>query len=316
MVEINASDDRNVDSFKSALESATQMKSVLDKDRRPNCLVFDEIDGAPGTSIDFLIKFINGTVKSKKGKKQKPQVLKRPIICICNDVYVPALRPLRQIAFVLNFPPTASSRLAERLCEIAKRQDIRTDMGAMTTLSEKTDNDIRSCLSVLHFFKSQNKAVTLSEIHRHNVGNKDLNKGLFTVWQELFQMPKPPINMKAEKKTAAIELIEQEAYKTEYIVHIVQSFGDYERLAQGVFENYIEVTKVCDLSLSAASEALEWFCFSDNLNKNIHVTQNYTMSSYIPYAFVKWNSLFAVSNKPKITYPNHNIEVRTHFSLI
>lgn len=284
------------------------MKSVLDKEKRPNCLVFDEIDGAPSASIDFLIKFVNGTVKSKKGKKQKPQLLNRPIICICNDVYVPALRPLRQMAFILNFPPVASSRLAERLCEIARYQHIRTDLGAMTTLSEKTDNDIRSCLSVLHFFKSQNKPVTLTEVHRHSVGDKDMNKGLFTVWQELFQIPKPKIDIKV-KLNPLLEETRKESYRTDYISSLVHSFGDYERLAQGVFENYLEVIKTHDLPIEGVAEALEWFCFMDFLNTKIHESQNYTLSSYIPYAFVKWNSFFGVTNKPKITYPNQSTEV-------
>lgn len=43
VVELNASDDRSPDAFRSALESATQMKSVLDQNSRPNCLVIDEI---------------------------------------------------------------------------------------------------------------------------------------------------------------------------------------------------------------------------------------------------------------------------------
>lgn len=39
IVEINASDDRSIDAFKLALENATQMKSVLDQQHRPNCLI-------------------------------------------------------------------------------------------------------------------------------------------------------------------------------------------------------------------------------------------------------------------------------------
>lgn len=39
IVEINASDDRSIDGFKLALENATQMKSVLDQQHRPNCLI-------------------------------------------------------------------------------------------------------------------------------------------------------------------------------------------------------------------------------------------------------------------------------------
>ena len=51
LVEINASDDRSIDAFKVTLENATSMKSVLGKDKSPNCIVIDEIDGAPAVSI-------------------------------------------------------------------------------------------------------------------------------------------------------------------------------------------------------------------------------------------------------------------------
>lgn len=49
-VEMNASDDRSVDSFKVNLENATSMKSVFGTEKRPNCLIIDEIDGAPSVS--------------------------------------------------------------------------------------------------------------------------------------------------------------------------------------------------------------------------------------------------------------------------
>jgi len=47
---MNASDDRNLTSFKRQLEATTQMSSVMSNDSRPNCLVLDEIDGAPVVS--------------------------------------------------------------------------------------------------------------------------------------------------------------------------------------------------------------------------------------------------------------------------
>lgn len=129
--EVNASDDRSPEAFRIALESGTQMKSVLNKENRPNCIVLDEIDGAPVPTIDFLLKFISGTANAKagkKGKSDKPDkfMLKRPIICICNDMYVPALRQLRQVAFVVNFPPTEVARLAERWVIISRICIVKT----------------------------------------------------------------------------------------------------------------------------------------------------------------------------------------------
>ena len=44
------SDDRSADIFKQKIETATQMQSVLGAHEKPNCLVIDEIDGAPAVS--------------------------------------------------------------------------------------------------------------------------------------------------------------------------------------------------------------------------------------------------------------------------
>lgn len=96
VVEINASDDRSPEAFRQALLASTQMKSMIGADPRPNCLVLDEIDGAPAASIELLLKFVQGKL-SEKGKKSKSaeksnEFCKRPIVCICNELYTPALR--------------------------------------------------------------------------------------------------------------------------------------------------------------------------------------------------------------------------------
>lgn len=56
-VEMNASDDRNVEAFKLQLEAATQMRSVLGSSPMPNCLIIDEIDGAPAVWLLLLPNF-------------------------------------------------------------------------------------------------------------------------------------------------------------------------------------------------------------------------------------------------------------------
>jgi hypothetical protein len=49
------SDDRSPDVFRERIEAATQMKAVLGADPRPNCLIIDEIDGAPQVIISTVL---------------------------------------------------------------------------------------------------------------------------------------------------------------------------------------------------------------------------------------------------------------------
>ncbi|KAF0755680.1 chromosome transmission fidelity protein 18 [Aphis craccivora] len=306
VVEMNASDDRNISGFKRQLEATTQMCSVMSNDSRPNCLVLDEIDGAPVASIDFLIKFATEkrvTRKKKTDKKEeKGSILKRPIICICNDVYVPALRNLRQNAFVLNFPPTSSVRLVERLMEISSYENIKTDTGAMTALGTKTNNDIRSCLSTLSCFKNQ--SVRLSHVKNANIGSKDMQKGLFTVWQEIFQIKKSCFennpNSTSDGFSSHNNVMKD---RINSVLKTVQSYGDYEKLSQGIFENYL-ILKHKDSSLTNITEGLEWFCNFDKMMHVINSSQNYSLFPYLPYNFAAWHCLFATFTWPKITYPS------------
>ncbi|XP_075210818.1 chromosome transmission fidelity protein 18 homolog [Lycorma delicatula] len=296
VVEVNASDDRSPELFRTQLQAATQMKSVMGKNPRPNCLVLDEIDGAPQASIEVLVKFsiAKEAVKGKGMKKKKSDlsgVLKRPIICICNDVYVPALRPLRQVAYVLHFPPTCSYRLAQRLCEISRLQNLKTDLGTMMALSEKSNNDIRACLALLHCLQTKSgNVIKLAQINNTTVGTKDIQKGLFTVWQEIFQI--------------------KNSDRWKSVLQTVQGCGDYDRLAQGVYENYL-MLKLKGSSLKSISEGLDWFIHYDIMSSSIHVTQNYTAYAYLAYPFLKWHFLFAGRIWPKLTFPSLGYELMT-----
>ncbi|NWY62681.1 CTF18 protein, partial [Chionis minor] len=91
-VEMNASDDRSPEVFKTRIEAATQMKSVLGANEKPNCLIIDEIDGAPAASINILLNIIHrkdaeGEAAAGAGRRRRREggLLLRPIICICND---------------------------------------------------------------------------------------------------------------------------------------------------------------------------------------------------------------------------------------
>ncbi|NWS53974.1 CTF18 protein, partial [Chunga burmeisteri] len=91
-VEMNASDDRSPEVFKTRIEAATQMKSVLGANEKPNCLIIDEIDGAPVASINVLLNIIHrkdaeGDAAASAGRRRRREgeLLLRPIICICND---------------------------------------------------------------------------------------------------------------------------------------------------------------------------------------------------------------------------------------
>ncbi|XP_072415468.1 chromosome transmission fidelity protein 18 homolog isoform X1 [Chiloscyllium punctatum] len=336
VVEMNASDDRSPEIFKIRIENATQMKSVLGANEKPNCLIIDEIDGAPSAAINTLMSIVNRKdVKEdetaagggKKRRKKDGGILQRPIICICNDQYVPSLRQLKQQAFTLIFPPTLPSRLVQRLHEITIQTGMKADMGILMSLCEKAENDIRSCVNTLQFLHGRGKLnLSMRMIQTANVGLKDVNKSLFSIWQEIFQLPKIqrkrigqgcslPYELRSSDDQKALDGIMKTALNTaahrfNHILHLSTSSGDHEKITQGLFDNFL-LMKFKDPTFNGVCLALEWLEFTDILNKRMMSVQNFQLMRYLPFLPVTFHMLFAASSVPRISYPNSHYEAQT-----
>ncbi|XP_033985341.1 chromosome transmission fidelity protein 18 homolog isoform X1 [Trematomus bernacchii] len=315
VVEINASDDRSAEVFQKRIDTATQMKSVLGSNEKPNCLIIDEIDGAPTAAINILLAALHrkdghgGDAGAETGKKKKKKetILLRPIICICNDLYTPALRPLRQLAFLLVFPQTQPSRLSQRLSEISRKQGMKTDTATLLSLCEKTDNDIRSCINTLQFLHGRgHKRVDTKTIQCVSVGQKDQNKGLFHLWQGIFQLQRPKrkrIGQGFDEASGSGE----GAQRFQHILSLAYSSGEYEKVSQGLYDNYLSM-RVRDPNMQCVCEGLEWLSFSDRLNQVILQGQNFSLMRYLPFLSVTFHFLFANTHVPRISYPHSQHE--------
>lgn len=322
VVEINASDDRSAELFQKRIDTATQMKSVLGANEKPNCLIIDEIDGAPAAAINILLATVNrkdsregeeSGVNALKKKKKKQSVLLRPIICICNDLYVPALRPLRQQAFLLAFPQTLPSRLAQRLTEITRRQGMKADTGTLMALCEKTDNDIRACINTLQFLHSRGqKHLDQCSVTSMSVGLKDQNKGLFSVWQEIFQLPRLKRKRIGGDPFGGFDESgpKDGTQRLQNILHLVSSNGELEKLTQGLYDNFLSM-KLKDPGMLGVCSGLDWLSFSDLLNECILHGQNYSLMRYLPFLPAAFHYLYAANSVPRINYPHSNYEALT-----
>ncbi|XP_062444111.1 chromosome transmission fidelity protein 18 homolog [Rhea pennata] len=330
VVEMNASDDRSPEAFKTRIEAATQMKSVLGANEKPNCLIIDEIDGAPTASINVLLNIINRKEVEAEaapgiGRRRRREggLLLRPIICICNDQYVPSLRQLRQQSFLLNFPQTASSRLAQRLSEIALRQGMKADTGALLALCEKTENDIRSCINTLQFLHGRGqKELSVQMVQTMKIGLKDQNKGLFSIWQEIFQLPKvqrrrigvdPALpNQLLGDDDSLLHLGTKTSFNTashrfHHVLHLAVAVGEPEKLTQGLYDNFLNM-KLRDSSFGSVCLALEWLGFSDVLGRAVLHGQSFQLMRYLPFLPVAFHLLFAASSIPRLVYPHSQHE--------
>lgn len=170
--EINASDERSGGVVKGRIrdmvgtenvkgaEAKTAEGGVKRKAGRPVCVVVDEVDGVVTGSggggageagfVKALLDLVMldaknsaplGNMSQAPTKKKRDRFrLLRPLILICNDIYAPSLRPLRQSnhAEVIHVRKPPVHSLVSRLQGIFEREQIPADTDGVRRLCEAT----------------------------------------------------------------------------------------------------------------------------------------------------------------------------------
>lgn len=168
VMEINASDDRSKDVVKNRIRTALGTETVKtvqharqqpgqqQKVARPACVVVDEVDGVvsgsggsgEGGFIKALMDLITVGEKNASGqgaaqhsnRKKKGDDFRqmRPLILICNDMYHPSLRPLRQsnLAEVIHVGKPTIDTVVTRLKTVFEKEGIPCEKDAARKLCE------------------------------------------------------------------------------------------------------------------------------------------------------------------------------------
>ncbi|KAH9681005.1 AAA domain-containing protein [Citrus sinensis] len=253
VVEVNASDDRSSSTIENKILDVVQMNSVM-ADSRPKCLVIDEIDGALGDgkgAVEVILKMVSAERKSNtakenvakedqsekisKKKGRKKASLLRPVICICNDLYAPALRSLRQIAKVHVFIQPSVSRVVSRLKHICNNESMKTSSIALTTLAEYTECDIRSCLNTLQFLDKKKEILNVMDIGSQVVGRKDMSRSAFDIWKEIFQ------KRKTKRLRNSVSSSSNVSNEFDFLHSLISNRGDYDVIFDGIHENILQL---------------------------------------------------------------------------
>ncbi|PFH35738.1 ATPase, AAA family protein [Besnoitia besnoiti] len=153
-------------------ESQIEERAKREKSKRPILLVIDEIDGAAAggggeEGNDSVVEIIARLVK-KKDAKGKP-FIKRPVICICNDLYARVLRPLREVAHIMNLAPPPRSVLVERLAEILRENKLTADRQFLDRLIDVFEGDIRACINALDFMSRKSLSAGSRELREEDL---------------------------------------------------------------------------------------------------------------------------------------------------
>ncbi|DBA00834.1 TPA: hypothetical protein N0F65_008477 [Lagenidium giganteum] len=305
-IEINASDDRTPGVLKNRIISAMEMQSIWG-DRKPNCIILDEIDGAMSggdgkTAIHAIQEIVQAPLHQKRtgksGGNTNHHPLTRPIICICNDQYAAVLRPLRKLAkiFVLDTPN--QQRLISRLKVICRQEGLKVNTGVLAELCTAGVNDIRYCVNVLQFQQSSNKTLQRGALLNGEggfLGQKDAAHGLSDLAELVFFEPK---NQKGSPSPSR---------KRALIGEAARAVGNNQLLLQALDENLPQMV-FNDPTLTKMCDAFEWLGTADHWDTRARTSAQFAFASYVSFAALAVHDACCMSTRRRIEYPRASSE--------
>ncbi|GAA5932082.1 hypothetical protein JCM3775_004236 [Rhodotorula graminis] len=326
VLEINASDERTGGIVEHRIRNALDSQALTvgvpegkgkgrerereDGRTRPTCVIIDEVDGAAAggdsSFVKMLVKLVtdgSSLKRSKKGKGKHQRPLLRPIICICNDLYAPTLRPLRPLAKIVRFSPPTTAMLTKRLRTICDSEELSTESKHLSLLVDTAEGDLRSCLNTLQFIKRNGSVVDEAAIRNSSLGKKDTGTSASQVLDRLFKKPQRKRGLQAGSGIGS-----DERYMTR-IVTDVQTSGEYEKIAQGCFENYLSATGVNNEAFPRISDALDWIHLYDRIDSRLRAEREYELLAYVPFSFVAWYPLFSSQTPKHVELPKTDYEM-------
>ncbi|GAO48920.1 hypothetical protein G7K_3082-t1 [Saitoella complicata NRRL Y-17804] len=299
VIEINASDDRTGAAVRNKVGNALDTHSITGSGK-PACIIIDEIDGVSGQGgeqsfIKALLDFVTadeqaslGARKRKKKKTTKP--LLRPIICICNDQFAPALRPLRQYAQILRFKKLPTTSIVNRLKQICTKEGLQADLNALGLLCERTEGDMRSCMNALQFVRMKGDKLTVDTVSNSSgvIGQKDVGKSSWSVVESIFRV------LHAKEERVKFNTGISTGHGKRFVGRLVEEVmtnGEYDKVMMGCFTAY-PTQPYHDNLLSKPCQASDWLFFHDSIQRGIFDRQLGELGHYSPYAPVAFHHLF------------------------
>lgn len=294
--------------------SAMEMQS-LHKDKRPNCIILDEIDGAMNAgdsknAISAIQKMATASYhplrQQSNQKTESTHPLSRPLICICNDQYAPVLRPLRKIAKIFLLHPPSLQRLVARLKYISRLEGLTITSGTLGAFCRRNQCDIRHCLNALQIRQKtkghESNPQLLSDVSQ----SKEINHDLFTTMQAIFHTSHSThSNQNGSQETSSSNGkldLSNRVYET------ALSYGNWPLLLNSLEEN-ISWMMYNDPTMHKTYFAFDWIGMADIWNSQAYKEQQFQLMMYIPFAAVALHRVCPATTSPRIVYPRASFEM-------
>lgn len=172
ILEVNASDKRNVDQIESIIGNSLKQKSLFNIDK---IILIDEVDGIAGKEdrggIQVLARLLTN--------------LTHPVILIANDPWDIKLTTLRSKCELIEFKRLNYLTIFNVLKKICEIERIKYDDDSIKRLARISDGDLRAAINDLQILSENSKVLSLNDVE--GLGERERLESIFNFLMLIFR---------------------------------------------------------------------------------------------------------------------------------
>ncbi|MHA1608129.1 MAG: replication factor C large subunit [Candidatus Freyarchaeota archaeon] len=172
LIEVNASDKRNVEALQKTVGSAASLSSILGGEKR--IILVDEVDGISGSEdrggISELVKILKNTTY--------------PTILTANDPWDPRLAALREYCELVRYNKVKSNVMVSVLAGICKKEEVEAEPQVLKRIAENARGDLRAAINDLQAVAEGKRKITIEDLEILSL--RDQERSVFDVLGAIF----------------------------------------------------------------------------------------------------------------------------------
>jgi replication factor C large subunit len=234
LFEMNASDSRRKADIERIAKLASQTSGLMGR----KIILLDEVDGldprADEGGVEALLEVIKNT--------------RNPIIMTANNPYREHLRPLREIAEVIQMKKLSERDIITVLDKICRAENLTCDPVALREIAKRSEGDMRSAINDLEAAAALNKKVTIDTVK----AVATYRNRVYAPWEALQKLFNATYIFQAREATTSTDLSHDE-----FITWINEHIPTYYETPEEVWRAY-EALSRADVYLGRIVKSQNW----------------------------------------------------------
>lgn len=295
IVEVNASDKRNLQMIQRTVGSAATMSSLFPV--KGKILLIDEIDGLSGTEDRGGVGAIISVIRNSE----------HPIVLTANNPWDPKFSSLRQYCHLIPFHKIRTPTINKVLRRICDSEGIQVDDSVLEALAKNAEGDLRAAINDLQAISQNKTELTMEDVELYS---RDKIKSVFEVLAKVFR-----------ERDARLIVREVSSTDVDYemMIHwINENIPQHMKESKELSDAYKMISRA-DVFLGRIRNRQHWGLLSyvfELMSAGVSLSRTISEPHYVKYQFPSWirNLSRSKSTRSKLSSIGMRIGSKCHTS--